>query len=491
MLKLFNSLTRKKEIFRPREGKKVKMFVCGPTCYDFSHIGHARTYIVFDMISKYLRERGYDVFYLQNITDVDDKIIDRAIEKKVFWRDLNRKFEKEYLKDMKALNINSVTKYARATEHIKEIISQVKKLLEKGFAYQIPELPKGAKGEDEGNLHRLKDGIYYDISKFKDYGKLSKRTVLQAEDAVSRIDEAKEKRNKGDFCLWKFSKPGEPKWKSPFGWGRPGWHIEDTAITEKYFGAQYDIHGGAKDLIFPHHEAEIAQMEAISGKKPTVKYWLHTGFLTVKGQKMAKSRGNFVTIKDFLKTHPARILRFFVLKTHYRSPIDYSEKEIEQVKRQLERIDEFIDKIKNLKNTKRVKEVNLFSTSAYASVFEEALEDDFNTPKAIAIIFDLVNRGNSLIAQNKLTRAHARNILEFLKKIDKVFNFIFWEKPKEKIPGNILKLVKEREKYRQQKKWQKADEIRKRIKEIGYWIKDTKEGPKIKPRSENLTAFGN
>jgi cysteinyl-tRNA synthetase len=476
MLKLFNTLSRKKEVFKPKKKKKINLFVCGITSYDFSHIGHARTYIVFDMIAKYLRERGYDVFYLQNITDIDDKIIARAIEKKVFWRDLNRKFEKEYLKDMKALNINSVTKYARATEHTKEIIGQVKKLLEKGFAYQI------------------KDGIYYDISKFKDYGKLSKRTVLQAEDAVSRIDEAKEKRNKGDFCLWKFSKPGEPKWKSPFGWGRPGWHIEDTAITEKYFGPQYDIHGGAKDLIFPHHEAEIAQMEAISGKKPTVKYWLHTGFLTVKGRKMAKSRGNFVTIKDFLKTHSGRILRFFVLKTHYRSPIDYSEKEIEQVKKELERIDEFVDKLRSLigtniatNHTNNISEIRA-QIRGYSREFKRAMEDDFNTPKAIAIIFDLVNRGNSQISQNKLTQADARNILEFLKKIDKVFNFIFWEKPKTCLPAGrekikLLNLVKQRQKYREQRKWQKADEIRKRIKEMGYWIEDTKEGPKIKKLS--------
>jgi len=471
MLKLYNTLSRKKEVFQPKQGKKVNLFVCGPTVYDFSHIGHARTYIVFDMIAKYLRQKGYDVFYLQNITDIDDKIINRAKGAKIFWRNLSRKFEREYLKDMKALRVDNVTKYARATEHIKEIISQVKRLLEKGFAYQI------------------EDGIYYDISKFKNYGKLSKRTALQAEDAVSRIDEAKEKRNKGDFCLWKKSKPGEPRWKSPWFFGRPGWHIEDTAITEKYFGAQYDIHGGAKDLIFPHHEAEIAQMEAISGKKPLVKYWLHTGFLTVKGVKMAKSLGNFVTIKDFFKTHSTRILRLFVLKTHYRSPIDYSEKTIGEIKKQLERIDEFIDKIKNTKQ-KSPKE-NLRLPTGQAKIvknlilktkgeFEKAMGDDFNTPKAIAVIFDLVNRGNSQISQNKLSQAEARNILEFLKEIDKVFNFIFWKKPKEKIPGNILKLVKEREKYRQQKKWQKADEIRKKINDLGYQIEDTKEGPKIK-----------
>ena len=494
MLKLYNTLSRKKEVFKPRtlrqaQGKgKVNLFVCGPTTYDFSHIGHARTYIVFDMITKYLRQKGHDVFYLQNITDIDDKIIKRAKEKGISPQRLARDFEKEYLKDTKSLKIDSVTKYARATEHIKEIISQVKRLLKKGFAYQI------------------KDGIYYDISKFKDYGKLSRRTVLQAEDAVSRIDEAKEKRNKGDFCLWKISKPNEPSWEWPalsgrgspcYMAGRPGWHIEDTAITEKYFGFQYDIHGGARDLIFPHHEAEIAQMEAISRKKPMVKYWLHSGFLTVRGVKMAKSLGNFITIRDFLKEHSARpegarlaspeatrILRFFVLKAHYRSPIDYSEKEIEQVKNQLERIDEFVDKCKmqntkckiEIQNAKLVKNLLLETKNK----FESAMEDDFNTPKAIATLFDLVNRGNSLIAQNKLDKIATKEILEFLKKIDKTFNFIFWEKPKGKIPEGILKLVKEREECRKEGLWQKADEIRKKIKQMGYWIEDTKTGPKIK-----------
>ena len=462
MLKIYNTLSRKKEVFRPRQGKKINIFVCGPTVYDFSHLGHARTYIVFDLIVKYLREKRFNVFYLQNITDIDDKIINRAREKKVLPQELAKDFEKEYLKDMKSLKIDSVTKYARATDHIKEIISQVSRLLKKGFAYKIG------------------DGIYYDIKKFKNYGKLSKRTALQAEDAVSRIDESKEKRNKGDFCLWKFSKPKGPSWPSPFGAGRPGWHIEDTAITEKYFDSQYDIHGGARDLIFPHHEAEIAQMEAISGKKPMVKYWLHTGFLTVKGQKMAKSLGNFITIRDFLRENSVRILRFFIIKSHYRSPIDYNEKLFLQAKREIERIDEFIGKIQNLKNRKRVKEANLFSTSAYASVSKEAMEDDFNTPKAMAVIFELINKGNFLIARNKLSSADAKKILEFLRKVDGVLNFIFWKKPKEKIPEEIIKLVKEREKCRRNGLWQKADEMRKKIKELDYWIEDTKEGSKVK-----------
>lgn len=461
-LKVYNTLTRKKEILRPKKGKKLNIFVCGPTVYDFSHIGHARTYVAFDVIVKYLRFKGYDVFYLQNITDIDDKIINRAKKEGISWKELARKFEREYKKDIKALGINSVSKYARATEHIKEIISQVERLLKKGYAYQI------------------EDGIYYDISKFKDYGKLSGRTVLQAEDAVSRIDEAKKKRNKGDFCLWKFwsGKAWEPKWRSPWGYGRPGWHIEDTAITEKYFGPQYDIHGGARDLIFPHHEAEIAQMEAISGKKPMVRYWLHTGFLTVKGQKMSKSLGNFITIREFLNKHSARVLRYFILKSHYRSPIDYSEKAILQAQNELERIDEFVEKVQNVK-LKIKNYSSKFKIDKFKNEFEGAMDDDFNTPKAIAVIFELIKKVNSMLDKDQITRKETQQILDFLKSIDKVFGFIF-KKEKIRIPKNVQKLVEKREKLRKQKKWEEADRIRKEVEDLGYEIQDTPSGPKIR-----------
>lgn len=466
MLKIYNTLSQKKEIFKPRQNKKINLFVCGPTVYDFSHIGHARTYIAFDVIVKYLRKQGFNVFYLQNITDIDDKIIQRAKERKIKPERLSEMFNEEYLKDMKDLNVDSVTKYAKATSHIKEIISQIKRLLEKDFAYQI------------------NDGIYYNINKFKEYGKLSKRNAFQAEDAISRIDEAKKKRNKGDFCLWKVSKPEEPKWKSPWGPGRPGWHIEDTAITEKYFGSQYDIHGGAKDLIFPHHEAEIAQMEAISEKKPLVKYWIHTGFLTVNAQKMAKSLGNFVTIKNFLEKHSpegARILRFLVVKTHYRSPIDYNENSIKQTKRELERIDEFIGKLKGrYKNEGKTSKQTENLISITKEKIEKAMKDDFNTPLAIASIFELITKGNTLIAKCQFNQEDAKDVLKALKESDKFFNFIFWQKPKGKAPQEVLKLIEEREGAREQKNWQKADEVRGKIKKLGYLVEDTKEGPKIK-----------
>lgn len=465
MVKVYNTLSRKKEVFKPQKGTQVNLFVCGPTVYDFSHIGHARTYIAFDIIVKYLASLGLKVFYLQNITDIDDKIINRARELGITPQELARRFEKEYFKDMKALGITSVRKYARATDHIKEIVSQVKRLLGKGYAYEI------------------EDGIYYDISKFKDYGKLSGRTTLQAEDAVSRIDESVHKRNKGDFALWKISKPEEPKWESPWGSGRPGWHIEDTAITEKYFGAQYDIHGGARDLIFPHHEAEIAQMRAISGKKFLSRYWLHTGFLTVEGEKMSKSLGNFITIRDFLKTYSPRLLRLLVVKTHYRSPIDYSEKIIQQTESELERLDEFVDRLREKLHIKRPKSKSnaKFQIRKFQKDFKEAMDDDFNTPKAIAVIFELIGKVNPLFERGTISREDAKTILSFLQEVDTIFGCIFWGRvSKINIPEEIQRLVRMREEYRKRQEWGKADELREELQRKGWLIEDTSAGPRIK-----------
>ena len=448
-LKIFNTLTKKKEIFKSMKGKKVKMFVCGPTVYDLSHIGHVKTYVQFDVIARYLRYRGFDVFYLQNITDLDDKIIQRAKEVEISPKELAAKFEEEYYEDMERLGIMSVTKYARATDFINEILVQIKTLLDKGFAYKID------------------DGIYFDLSKFKEYGKLSGRTTLEAEDAVTRIDESVQKKNKGDFALWKKSKPDEPKWNSPFGFsGRPGWHIEDTAITESHFGPQYDIHGGARDLIFPHHEAEIAQMEAASGKKPFVRYWLHTGFLTVSGQKMAKSLGNFVTIKDALKSWTPQELRFFYISAHYRSPIDYSEKSLEKARKGLEKLNEFMQKVKYGKDSF---DAGLLEETR--KEFTEAMDDDFDTPRAVAVIFDFVRKVNKAGGGKK---AYA-----FMKEINEVFSIIA-EAEEGKVPKEIAELVKSREKVRQDDDFKKADELREKIKQAGYAVEDTEKGPRVK-----------
>ncbi len=476
MLKIYNSLSRREEVFQPRKDKKVQIFVCGPTVYDFSHLGHARTYIFYDNFVNYLKYQGYKVVYIQNITDIDDKIIQRAKTEKKDWRDIARKYEKGYLKDMKALKIENVSKYARATENIKEIKSQVKRLLEKGVAYQT------------------KDGIYYDIKKFSDYGKLSRRTVEQAEDAVSRVDMAEGKRNKGDFCLWKYTnnlnsftahsiRKGryeyEPAWQSPWGWGRPGWHIEDTAIAEKYFGFQYDIHGGARELIFPHHEAEIAQMEALSGKKPMVRYWVHSGLLTVDGQKMAKSLGNFKTIGDFLKKHSPWVLRFITFSSRYNSPLDYSEKTAEEAEENLKKIKEFLIRLRGVRN-KIKKENRGFIVSFEKKVFE-GLENDFNTPWVKALIFSFISETNRKIDQNNISRKESQEIIKVFRNINKIFKLLDFReiKKEEKLPKGVKKLVQLREKYRKQKKWQKADEIREEIGKLGYKIDDTEAKPKV------------
>jgi cysteinyl-tRNA synthetase len=446
MLKVYNTLTRKKEIFKPRKNQRVNIFVCGPTVYDSMHIGHAKTYIQFDTIVKYLRYKGFKVFYLQNITDLDDKIINKAKEEKISPFDLARKFEEFYHQDEKKLGIDSITKYARATDYIKEIVGQVKILIKKGYAYKTI------------------DGYYYDIKKFKDYGKLSKRTALGAEDAVSRIDESIEKRNKGDFCLWKISKADEPSWNTELGPGRPGWHIEDTAITETIFGPQYDIHGGAKDLIFPHHEAEIAQIEAASGKKPMVKYWMHTGFLNVDGKKMSKSLGNFITVRDALKKYDYKVLRFFYISSHYRSPINFSEKTLEKAKNGLERLNDFIKTLKAGKDDEKL-------LRELKQKFFKAVDDDFDTVKALATIFDFIK-------QSYKNKTGGKKTLKFFKEIDKIFGILALGE--EKIPSEIKNLIQEREKERKQKNWQKSDELRGKIKQLGYWVEDTNEGPRIK-----------
>ena len=464
-LKIYNTLTGKKDAFKPIKGKTVRIFVCGPTVYDYSHIGHARNYVVFDSFVKYLRETGYSVFYLQNVTDLDDKIIARAREKGVSPKDLAVAFEKEHIEAMKNLGINSVSKYAKATRYIKEIISQVKRLEKKGFAYKIDD-----------------DGIYYDISKFKKYGKLAGRTALDDEDSVSRIDYSKDKRNRGDFCLWKLKQHSEePSWKSPWGDGRPGWHIEDTAITEKFFGAQYEIHGGGQDLIFPHHEAEISQMEAISGKMPMARYWMHVGFLTVSGQKMSKSAGNFIAINDFLRRHPANYLRFFIVKSLWRSPVDYSESSMIEVRSAVEKIEEFLRKCKNPSFAKApAGKQNAKLIKNFKNEFYKELADDFNTPKAFAVMFGFIKEANQLLDKDLVSKKESSEIYKFFEEINKIFGIIDFKKVNKTIPAKMKKLASEREKYRKRQNWKKSDELRAEIEKQGFTIEDTSSGPIVK-----------
>ena len=446
-IKIYNTLARQKQILKPIKKGVIKMFVCGPTVYDYMHIGHAKTYIQFDVIVKYLRYKGYDVFYLQNITDLDDRIIKRAQEKKIDPLKLAQQFEKYYHQDEKKIGIDSVTRYARATDAINQMVKQIKTLIKKNYAYKIA------------------DGYYFNIKKFKNYGRLSKRTALGAEDAVSRIDESIEKINKGDFCLWKFSKQNEPSWKTDLGSGRPGWHIEDTAITETAFGPQYDLHGGARDLIFPHHEAEIAQMEAASGKKPLVKYWLHTGFLNVQGQKMSKSLKNFITVREALEKYNSKTLRFFYLSSHYRRPIDFNEKSLAKAENSLERLNAFVQKTK----TGQKDDQSLIKKTK--KEFFQAMDDDFDTVKALAVIFNFVKTSYKKNQGGKAA-------YDLFKEFDQIFNIFKFKKPT--ITKKIITLVNQREKFRKEKKWSDADQVRKKIVKLGFQVEDTAKGPAIK-----------
>jgi cysteinyl-tRNA synthetase len=464
MIKLYNTITRRKEIFKPREGNKIKLFVCGPTVYDHSHIGHARTYISFDVIARYLKYSGFTVFYLQNITDLDDKILKRAEELGSSPLELARRYEEKYLQDMKVLGVENVNFYARATEHIPEIINQIKILVDKGFAYETDK------------------GVYFDESKFKDFGKLSNRNLEDLN--VHRIGPDTSKRNQGDFALWKKREIEleelEMVWDSPWGTGRPGWHIEDTAITDTYFGPQYDIHGGGLDLIFPHHEAEIAQMETVSNKKPMVKYWMHTGFLNVKGEKMSKSLGNFITINDLLQEYSPDVFRFFVLSTHYRSPIDFSQEILHQSQQGLQRIYKLIETINELldENTAISMENDqeyIYKLSEVRKEFFEAMDNDFNTPSAFSTIFDIireVNRdiNNSNISKNALTKLKAL-IIEF--GIVLGFDFSLKNENEQDLQDDLIELLKDvRGKLRDKKEWKLSDEIRSRLKELDIIIED-------------------
>ncbi len=449
-LTIYSTLSREKEAFKPQTAKKVQLFVCGPTVYDHSHIGHARSYVVFDVIAKYLRYKGFDVFYLQNITDIDDKIIQRSQEEKKDAAAIAKEFEASYYDDMKALGVDAVTKYARATEYIKQIIDQVERLLKAGKAYAA------------------KDGVYYDITTFSEYGKLSKQDLEELK--VRRIEPNPNKKNPGDFILWKKEKPGEPAWDSPWGKGRPGWHIEDTAITETELGAQYDVHGGGLDLIFPHHEAEIAQMEGITGKAPLAKYWLHNGFLQVDGEKMSKSLGNFLTIKEALKKWSPQALRYFFFSAHYRSPINFTEASVSAAGNAVQRIKDFLIRLDECAG--EGEDAEALITKARAD-FEHAMDDDFEISGALGAVFELIKEANQLMADKKLGIAGAEKLKQFVAELNAIFGIFEIDRV---IDEDIQALIDEREAARKAKDFAKADKLRDELKEKGIVLEDTPHG---------------
>lgn len=489
LMRIYNTMSGEKEPLQALHQSRINLFVCGPTVYDDAHIGHARTYIAFDVVARYLKYRGFSIFYLQNITDVDDKVINRARELGVEPAELARKFEKRYMEDMHALGVKNVNLYARATEHIPEIIEQVKTLVEKGYAYET------------------ETGVYFEEPKFEDFGKLSHQTLEAA--AKQQIEPDPTKKNPGDFSLWKKREEGkEIAWDSPWGRGRPGWHIEDTAITETYFDSQYDIHGGARDLIFPHHEAEIAQMEAASGKKPMVRCWMHTGFLNVGGEKMSKSLGNFVTIRDLLKRHDPQTFRLFVLSTHYRSPIDFNEVLLEQSRRNLERIRQLIriideqliaerlkspdiperseiPKLEEAEETKEVKGAGgaELALSGIRKRFIDAMDDDFNTPGALSAIFDLVRETNRSINDKTISSNALHDVRQQLIEFGAIMGLSFSEtsaaEKEEDLTSELIELLVEiRQKLREKKDWMLADEIRNRLRDLDIALEDTQLGGK-------------
>ena len=450
MLKIYNTLTHQKEEFKPIEPGKIRMYVCGLTTYDYSHIGHARMLVAFDVIVRYLRASGFAVTYVRNITDVDDKIIQRAKENNEPFNELTDRFIAFMHDDEKALNVSPPDIEPRATAHIKDIISIIEQLISKGFAYV-------AENSD----------VYYAVNKFQNYGKLSRKNPEELL-AGARIDIEESKRDPRDFTLWKQAKEGEPGWDSPWGYGRPGWHIECSAMSSCCLGETFDIHGGGSDLMFPHHENEIAQSEAASGKK-FVHTWMHNGPVRVDDEKMSKSLGNFFTIREVLKKYPAEVIRYFLLSSHYRSAINYSEENLQTAYGALER---FYNALKGIETTQH----DAVENSDYEKRFHTAMDDDFNTPEAIGVLFELVREINRVKDSDA---RQAEQLVALLKKLGGVLGIL--EMPAEEFlrkgsadidAEHVETLIAQRKQARADKDWPKADQIRDELTALNVVLED-------------------
>ena len=462
-MKVFNTLTKKKEEFVPLEEGKVRMYVCGPTVYNYIHIGNARPMIVFDTVRRYFEYKGYDVNYVSNFTDVDDKIIKKAIEEQVSVQEISQRYIAECKKDMAGMNVKPATKHPLATEEICGMVEMISELIDKGYAYE-------------------KNGtVYFSTRKFKDYGKLSHKNLddLRSGGRSLLVSGEDEKEDPLDFVLWKPKKEGEPFWKSPWSDGRPGWHIECSVMSRKYLGEQIDIHAGGEDLIFPHHENEIAQSEAANGKE-FARYWMHNAFLNIDNRKMSKSLGIFRTVREISEQYDLQVLRFFMLSAHYRSPLNFSAELMEASKNGLERILNATDNLKHLIASVAAEEMSAeekeaFSkTDAYVEEFEKAMDDDFNTADAIAAIFELVKYANTT-ATAESSKEYLRGLLDRIVKLGDVLGLIL-DKKEELLDADIEKLIEERQAARKAKDFARADAIRDELLEKGIILKDTREG---------------
>jgi len=472
-VKVYNTLSGQKEEFLP-QGDEVKMYVCGVTPYADCHIGHGMSYIIFDVIWRYLQFRGYKVKYVQNITDIDDKIIDRANKLGIATGELAGKFTARYFEDMDALNISRADIYPKATEEIPKIIEVVQGLVDKGYAY-----PAGG-------------SVYFRVRNVPDYGKLSHRSLesmMSAESALGGDD----KESPMDFVLWKAAKPGEPSWESPWGAGRPGWHIECSVMSLKYLGNTLDIHGGGQDLVFPHHENEIAQSESFTGIKPFVKYWLHNGLVQLGEEKMSKSLGNLITIREALEKYSPDAIRIFVLSSHYRSPLTYSAEALEAAERGSDRLAQVISRDDLTGGAGEA-----LDAEPYRQRFIEAMDDDFNTSKALAALFDLArainqagDSGFNFLEAKSILEELSRNVLGLRRrdvnihvptasiKVSALAPTIVIDKQLPPEANCVIRLVEERARYRNAKQWQRADEIRKKLAELGVTLEDTKTGTDV------------
>lgn len=465
-MQIYNSLTRKKEEFKPVHEGKVGIYACGPTVYNYFHIGNARPFITFDVLRRQLEREGYQVTFVQNFTDIDDKMIRRANEEGITVKELADRFIKEYFIDAQALGIRPATVHPKATEHISEIIDLISKLIQNGHAYAVPS-----------------GDVYYRVTAFPGYGKLSGQSVEDREMGASeRLDVETDKENPADFALWKAQKPGEPAWDSPWGKGRPGWHIECSAMSMKYLGESFDIHCGGKDLLFPHHENEIAQSEGATGK-PYVHYWMHNGFINVDNQKMSKSLNNFFTVRDIAKEYDLEAVRLFMLSAHYRSPINFSREQIEAANNSLNRLYTARDNLVFQRDHGEDRPLNQLETEfcdrvkEYEKKFDAAMDDDLNTADALGVIFEMVKDANVIVQPGCASEA-ADKALESLNALCEVLGLLSREK--DDLTNEVRRMVEERAEARRNKDWKRSDELRDAIRAAGYILEDTKQGQKVR-----------